>query len=347
MADLGYVDFYEALEVFRPLDPDSIKIGEDTAERAPTAEAGSGLPMPVAEPMAGTFLARALEQVTDAAEADRLEAALVYLVNRVLSAARVTPGDEAAVREASRQAAATASLGLEHLCAGRLERAAAALASVSLTRVHRLGHSLVLRLGRMARLLAPRAITAGEPSATVLEALLRPRPLFAQVLEDPGAGDGARPFGSLLDLRAVAEHLTELAARIAMADSLGVDLLAMAQVPEPRPELDDHARTALARLLGGGELDAAPLSPAELAAALRRFGPGGRLDEEARAAALRALGELAAGHRIAMPPALLMRLAEGWLERLEQELGGFAGDAARKPIDPAMVGGVITSAHKI
>jgi hypothetical protein len=41
-----------------------------------------------------------------------------------------------------------------------------------------------------------------------------------------------------------------------------------------------------------------------------------------------------------------MRLADGWLDRLEQELGGLAGDAARKPIDPAMVGGVITSAHK-
>jgi hypothetical protein len=131
-----------------------------------------------------------------------------------------------------------------------------------------------------------------------------------------------------------------------MADALGVDLLAMAQVPEPRPELDDHARTALARLLGGGELDAAPLSPAELEAALGRFGPGGRVNEDARAAALRSLAELAAGHRIAMPPAILSRLAAAWLERLEQELGGLVSAKAGGRIDAAMVGGVITSAHK-
>ena len=187
MADLGYVDFYEALEVFRPIDPETIRIGEETADPAqPADEGGVGLPAPVIEPMAGTFLARALEQVSDAAEAERLEAALVYLVNRVLSASRVQPGDEEAVRLASQHAAATVSLGLEHLCAGRLERAAAALASVSLTRAHRLGHTLTLRLGRMARLLAPRAITAGDPSGAVLEALLRARPLYTEALDDAG-----------------------------------------------------------------------------------------------------------------------------------------------------------------
>jgi hypothetical protein len=341
MADLGYVDFYEALEVFRPIDPETIRIGEETADPAqPADEGGVGLPAPVIEPMAGTFLGRALEQVSDAAEAERLEAALVYLVNRVLSASRVQPGDEEAVRLASQHAAATVSLGLEHLCAGRLERAAAALASVSLTRAHRLGHTLTLRLGRMARLLAPRAITAGDPSGQVIEALLRARPLYTEALDDSDAV-GVRPFRSLQDLRRAAEHLTELAARIALADALGVDLLAMAMVPEPRPELDDHARTALARLLAGGELDAAPLTQAELVAAARRLaaGPGA----EAQAEAVRALETLAVSHRIAVPPALLARLAGRWLDRLEQEIGGLGGG---QPIDAAMVGGIITSAQK-
>lgn len=341
MADLGYVNFYEALEVFRPIDPETIRIGEETADPTqPGDEGGVGLPAPVIEPMAGTFLGRALEQVSDAAEAERLEAALVYLVNRVLSASRVQPGDEEAVRLASQHAAATVSLGLEHLCAGRLERAAAALASVSLTRAHRLGHTLTLRLGRMARLLAPRAITAGDPSGAVLEALLRARPLYTEALDDDDAV-GVRPFRSLQDLRRAAEHLTELAARIALADALGVDLLAMAMVPEPRPELDDHARTALARLLAGGELDAAPLTQAELAAAARRLAAG--LGADTQADAVRALEALAVSHRIAVPPALLARLAGRWLDRLEQELGGLG---AGQRIDAALVGGIITSAQK-
>ncbi|HWM85960.1 MAG TPA: DUF6178 family protein [Kofleriaceae bacterium] len=306
-----------------------------------SGEPGGGLPAQVIEPMSGTFLSRALEQVSDAAEAERLEAALVHLVNRVLSASRVAPGDEEAVRAASRHAAATVSLGLEHLCKEQLARAPGALASVSLTRLHRLGHSLTLRLGRMARLLAPRSVTAGEPSDVVLEALLRGRPLLAEVLDGDGAG--VRPFQSLRDLRLAAEHLTELATRIALADALGVDLVAMTQVPEPRPELDDHVRTALARLIAGGELDAAPLSPAELEALVRRFEPGGQLGREARDLAQRAAGELVSRNRIAVPPAILARLVDGWLDRIEEELGGFAGGL---PVDAAQVGGVITSAHK-
>jgi hypothetical protein len=322
MADLGYADFYEALEVFRPLDPDSVRVDEGSAEPTPpsTDEARvTGLPAPVAEPMTGTFLARALEQVTDAAEADRIEASLIHLVNRVLSALRVKPGDEEAVRSASRTGAATVSIGLEHLCAGRPERAPAALAAVSLTRIHRLGHTLILRLGRMARLLAPRSLTAGEPTQSVLEALLRRHPRFAGALDDP-PGSQPRPFRQLADLRRTAEHLTDLAARIALADALGVDLLAMAQAPEPRPELDDHVRTALARFLAGGQVDAAPLEPAELERL--RGGPlaGARLSAEDRAAALGALVELAARHRIAVLPDILARLGAGWLDQIESEV---------------------------
>jgi hypothetical protein len=324
MADLGYADFYDALEVFRPLDPDTVNLDEATAEpRQATAEEeahAAGLPAPVAEPIAGTFLARALEQITDAAESERLEAAVVHLVNRVLSALRVKPGDEEPVRAATAAAAATVSIGLEHLTAGRIERAPAALAAVSLTRLHRLGHSIVLRLARMARLLAPRALTAGEPSQSVLEALLRTRPQFPTALDDP-PGAALRPFREMADVRTIAAHLTDLAARIALADALGVDLLAMAQAPEPRPELDDHVRTALARHLAGGELDAAPLEPHELerlrTGALER----GSLSHADRASALRALAELAARNRIAVGGELMARLVAGWLDEIEAQVG--------------------------
>lgn len=322
MADLGYADFYEALEVFQPLDPESIASGQEplSAPRAPAAgpsrdTAGAGLPAPVAEPMAGSFLARALEQVTDGAEAERLEAALLLLVNRVLSALRVSPGDEAQVRAASQRAAATASLGLEHAALGRLDRATAVLAHVSLTRLHRVGHTLTLRLCRMARLLAPRALTAGEPTAQVLEALLSARPQMSAALDQP-PGRGVRPIASLADLRAVAEHLTALTARMALAEALGVDLLAVAQAPEPRPELDDHVRTALARLVAGGELDAAPLEPADLTALEQRMA-GGRIAPEQRAAAVRALLALAQRHNIAASPELLSGLAGTWLDQVE------------------------------
>ena len=209
-----------------------------------------------------------------------------------------------------------------------------------MVRIHRLGHTLTLRLGRMARLLVPRAITAGEPSQSVLEALLRARPLYAGALDDP-RGDRARPFASLAELRRAAQHLTDLAARIALAAALGVDRVAMAQAPEPRPELDDHVRTALARLLGAADeaaLDAAPLAPAELERARDALA---RLDADGRVRALKALLDLAAREDIAVTPELMSRLATRWLDQLADELGALKG-----PIDARGIGGVITSAGK-
>src|SRR5690606_24980687 len=92
----------------------------------------------------------------------------------------------------------------------------------------------------------------------------------------------------------------ELTARIALVEALGVDLIAIAEgardedarTAEPPPELDDHVRTALVRLLGGGPLDPAPLDAAELAAFLGAAFDDGELTEAARTRAAGALAEL-------------------------------------------------------
>ena len=131
----------------------------------------------------------------------------------------------------------------------------------------------------------------------------------------------------MTDLRRVAAHLTDLAARIALADALGVNFLAMAQAPEPRPELDDHVRTALARKLAGGELDAAPLEPDELERLRRGPLASGGLSHSDRGGALRALVELAARNRIAVAGEVLARLAATWLDEIEAEVGGIIRSA--------------------
>src|SRR5687768_18603904 len=46
LADLGYVDFYEALDLFRPLDADKVAIGEGSQDRI--VEEPSKLPVVVA-----------------------------------------------------------------------------------------------------------------------------------------------------------------------------------------------------------------------------------------------------------------------------------------------------------
>jgi hypothetical protein len=345
MADLGYVDYYEALEVFRPLDPDSVEPGENTADVAPAPEPGEearapgSLPVPVVERLAGrSFLARALDGISEAAEAERLEAALLYLVNRVLAAARVSPGDEEGMAIGAEHASATLSLGLEQVARGDLGLAREALRTISLTRLHRVGYTLSLRLARFARVLAPRSATAGDRSSAVLAALLAARPFFPRVLDEPESAEGVRPLASLEDLGRVARHLSALALRIAVADALGVDLVAMREAPEPRPELDDHVRTSLVRHLGGGELDPAPLSAGEI----ERFRTGplsaGTLSEEARTNAGRALLATLDRAGVVAGRDILPALLGQWLRDLEETFASLPRGAR---LDPRFVSGVL------
>jgi hypothetical protein len=352
MADLGYVDFHDALELFAPLEPDKVVIGEGTAEdfgqvidddaadAAPRA-----LPATIAgEVVARSFLARALERIDDPAEGQRLQTALLVLTNKLLSAARVRPGDLEALRRGAGYAASTVSLGLEVIARGDVARAAAALTSVSLTRLHRVGYTVTLKLARLARGLVVGAVTAGPPAAAVVEALVALRPWMSRELDQPPAR-GVRPFESQADVRRVAEVLARLTVRIAVAESLGVDLPAIARLPEPRPQLDDHVRTALVRAMAGAVPSPAPLTATELRTfRATAFAPGAatlRDDVAERAHALIArwldAGGVRGGHD------QLPGLLAGWLGDLERAFGPLA---AGQEIDGRFVDGVLVAATR-
>ena len=345
MADLGYVDFHDALDLFQPLDPEKVSIGEGTEERFAVVDeadaAAARLPAAVADELLGrSFLARAVDHL-DAGEAERPKAAILVLTNKVLSAARIKPGDLEALRRGAHYATATLSLGLEVIARGDVERAAAALRSISVTRLHRVGYTVTLKLARLARGLGPRAATAGEPATDVLAALLGARPWMSRALDQPPAG-GVRPFESPADLRRAAEVLARLALRVAIAESLGVDLVAMAQAPEPRPALDDHARTALVHAMLDGDAQGGALDDA----ALRRFRAtcfaGASLTDDAQERALAALTRRldAGGLTAAREP--LPALVAGWLADLERTFGSLDGST----IDGRFVDGVITAAAR-
>ena len=314
MADLGYADFYDALEVFRPLDPESITVGEASEDRfgpeVDASELPGPLPAPIAERVAfASFLAKTLDRIDDPDEVARLENAFMILLNRVLSAARVSPSDREAQSIAAEHAAATVSLALEHLTGRDLARAEVALRTVSLVRLHRAGHTLTLRLARLARALAPRLRTAAEPVPTILSALLSRRPFFARELDDP-PGDGPRPFTTMVDIKRIAEELSILALRIAIADLLAPDPepatattdaeddpedepgIAGLDLPDPElpdPELDDRLRTALVRAALDEPLEATPLDDHDLerfAATLDGEHLGAEVRERAGAALL-------------------------------------------------------------
>ena len=76
-----------------------------------------------------------------------------------------------------------------------------------------------------------------------------------------------------------------------------------------------------------------------------RTGPlaSGRFEADARARAAARMTELTDQHRIETMPDMLTRLVDGWLDRIESELGGIATDA---PFDARMIGGLVTRASK-
>ncbi len=347
LADLGYVDFHDALELFAPLEPDKVVIGEGTQEQFGMLleEDGSGAPQALPALIAGevvgrSFLARALECIDDPVDSARLESAILMLTNKLLSAARVKPGDLEALRRGAGYAASTVSLGLEALSRGDVERAAAALRSVSLTRLHRVGYTVTLKLARLGRGLAVGAITAGAPATPVVDALIQLRPWMSRELDQPPER-GVRPFESQADVRRVAETLARLTVRIAVAESLGVELATIAQLPEPRPRLDDHVRTALVRVLGGGLPSPGPLTSAELRAFRTGAFTGATLADDAGERAQAVIARQLERAGVVAGRDQLPALVAGWLGDLERTFGPLDAD-----VDGRFVDGVLVAATR-
>jgi len=340
LADMGYVDFYDALDLFRPLEPAQVHIGEGSQDHIVGED--TRLPVAIAEQVIGrSFLARALAAISDPAEAERIEAGLMVLVNKVLAAGRAKPGQAEVVRRGALYATSTLSLGLEALSRGDVERATLALGSVALERLFRVGYTVTQKLARLAQALAPRSVTAGAPVKDLVAALCSPRPLFACAADEP-AMPGLRPFESAADLRRAGELLTGLTVRIALVEGLGVDVIATGQAPEPRPALDDHIRTALARAVVGGELRGEALSQPELTALRDRGMVDGLITPVARAAGLAAVQRRLGAAQLTASGPIVARLVEGWLGDLEAILGAVK-DAE---IDPRFVEGVLVEVNR-
>lgn len=340
LADLGYVDFYDALDLFRPLDADQVQIGEGSQDRI-SGEEASRMPLAIAEEVIGrSFLARAMASIDDPAEAERLEGALMVLVNKVLAAGRAKPGQAEVVRRGALYATATLSLGLETVVRGDLTRAPSALASIALGRLFRVGYTVTHKLARLAQALAARSVAAGSPAKELVAGLCSPRPLFSRAADEPPR-PGMRPFESQADLRRAGEILTGLTLRIAIVEGLGVDVVALGQTPEPRPELDDILRTALARAAIDGNFSGDALSQAELTA-LRARMVSGQLDAAARDAGTEAIRRRLGAAQLSASGAVLSPLVDRWFGDLEATLGRVK-DAE---IDPRFVEGVLVEVKR-
>ncbi|HET6611291.1 MAG TPA: DUF6178 family protein [Kofleriaceae bacterium] len=331
LADLGYVEHYAALSIYELLDPEAIQVGENSAS---VTGGGVRLPALFAGAIFGReFLARALERITDAADAERLEMALVVLVNHVLAADAAQPGDAAAMATAAERATATLALGLETVAGGDLEVAAEALRTVALSRLFRAGHTITVRLSHLATPFSLRARALDDPAPAIVEALTaRPRPAYPAVLDEPPQ-DGARAFSSARDIARAAAAIADIAARIAIAEAVGVDVAAIARAEAPPFTADTLVRTAILAAAWGRPLLPTPMAAADLPAILTAVRVDGHLSPGARAAAEAALQTAAevAGAARAIPG--LAATIRGLIDSLETAIASLDPAA----IDPRFV----------
>ena len=287
MADLGFVDFYEALVAYQELDPTSVRIETNpTPSLRPRADPIDDthlrLPLVVTERLSGkTPFARAVAGLQTNEETADLHFALVALCNRVLAADRIAPSDEEGIRGALERLAATLDIAVEFLARGDGDREAAAVRTVPLIKLHRLGVSLIGKLRRLATALVSKnpfavlrpAIHIFEPEdGEILACLMRTRPAFPRVLESPPA-PGERPFANMADIAKATLAVGRAGAAVDFVVGLGIrpkqltpeNLEAMAKAASPNAAIDPAsidtgvlARTVLvSRLLGD---DNTPLS---------------------------------------------------------------------------------------
>lgn len=248
MADLGFADYYEALEVYRELDPATLRpegareghgpvrpVSEIGRRGANAASDALRVPGPLAvrlSDLEGSPFARAAQKLRSIEDVDELRFALVALTNRVLAADRIAPGDDRAVTDSLGRMVALLDIGVEWLAQGSSpendERGAEALRAIPLVRIFRLGVTLVGKVRRLGLALrhdgpfGEGALRLAEPDdATVLENVTRVRPMFPRLLETP-ASAGERPFRSLADIARATAALEQAAAAQAMVRGLGV-----------------------------------------------------------------------------------------------------------------------------
>ena len=299
LADLGFPDADEAMAIYKPLDPSTVRLPDVGAK--PEVEAGivpvsgTALPALVADAIdARGMLGQALATLSTDAELERAHGQLVTLFNRALAADRVDPADLAEARGVLDDVVAYLGLGLEYVSRGDPALAGRALKELALEKLFRTGFSFTAlareggrddvpawsRAPRRAAVVAARGSSPRGPARAARRgswssarawracSIRRPRAARARSATPPTCA--CRPARS------------PRAARMPVFffDDLGLAQSAVAEAASSSPGVTfgTIARTLAARVLadpaylaGHGELGLSPLRPPEVGALLARL----------------------------------------------------------------------------
>ncbi|HET6585856.1 MAG TPA: DUF6178 family protein [Nannocystaceae bacterium] len=344
LADLGFVAWDDAMRLFRPLDH---KAAADLAPRdfqwLGTDELGAQL----TTYRGNELLARVMARLEGGEHGVRAREFLL-LVNEVIAAQRLPPGDEAVQERGLDQTQATLGLGLELLAQARPGHPdpdgflAERVAAIGLRDVFRVGYGALDRLRRAALALhrATRVSLASvgslldRPWGPAIAASIRWYPELAL----DATQSGSRPIRGLVDVARATERIAEAGALAQLtyhAKGYGIDPVWVSRLDEPeKVVLGDLIRTAIVHAhLPASRSSFAPLTPADLAWAREHLLDGGQLVDSVRRDLSARADELGIGRHTNV-------LADNLLTRLRVELLGL--ELKDGVPDLVRVGGLVT-----
>ena len=230
---------------------------------------------------------------------------LVLLINKVISADRIDPGEDKELRAATERVYATLNLALENLCGHDIAAAEQLLAERYPEDLFRFGFSLTLALQQRAKALTASAIAPflDGPFRAGVEILRRERPGF---YEGISAIDrtGERFFASQTDLLAAQSWLAGIEAQqhfflavapFALPTAENFDLSGCEPATLIDLTLSDLFLTALANRLLGDAFTPEPLPAAALTILHQCITVAGDLDAKLRAETIHRFDEEVAG----------------------------------------------------
>ena len=151
LADYGFPDFEEALEIYRFLNPDSPTVGEESPRVTSREEAGTeGSFFYLTFQNQGPFFSSVLSDIDDLDERDRLKQEITGLCNKAIVAEGIDLSNIAAMERTVEKVYHTLNLGLQYLSKEDRIKASHLLRSLSLQRLFQYGVSTTILVRRKA-----------------------------------------------------------------------------------------------------------------------------------------------------------------------------------------------------
>ncbi len=210
LADYGFPDFAEALEIYRFVNPDSFAAGEGFSQvihREKVGKEGSFFYLTFQHE--GPFFSSLLSKMDDPDEQDRLKQEITAVCNKAIVAEAIDLSNIAGMERVIKKVYHTLNLGLEYLSKGDERKAFEILQSLPAQRLFQYGVGTTLLLRRKAESILKGAWFSNDqenlvfldpPHFEKLEGILRKRPALYRdwIYQD---------FGSLQDLKEANDFL--------------------------------------------------------------------------------------------------------------------------------------------